>query len=86
MTSEGSILYREAALADGSGPALKKGVSVLVGQRRIVWIRPTTDEGPLPPDVRVIDAGGSTIVPGMTALWRVWRVAWLSEAAAQVLK
>src|SRR5713226_9430088 len=58
-------LYRDAALADMAGPSLRKGVSVLVTDRRIVWVRPTSDERELPPDVHVIDAGGSTIVPGM---------------------
>ncbi len=58
-------LYRDAALADGSGPSLREGVSVLVDRGRILWIRPTSDERDLPGDVHVIDAGGSTIVPGM---------------------
>src|SRR5437879_11545453 len=48
-----------------AGPSLRKGVSVLVTARRIAWVRPTSDEPPVPPDVRIIDAGGSTIVPGM---------------------
>src|SRR2546429_8252 len=59
------ILYRDAALADIAGPSLRKGVSVLVADQRITWLRPTSDEPALPPDVRIIDAGGSTIVPGM---------------------
>src|SRR6266705_5069313 len=58
-------LYRDAALADGSATALRKGVSLLVDQGRVVWIRSTSDEGELPSDVHLIDAGGSTIVPGM---------------------
>src|SRR5512137_2281211 len=58
-------LYRDAALADGSGPSLRKEVSVLVDQGRVVWIHRSSDEGKLPPDVHVIDAGGCTIVPGM---------------------
>src|SRR5438309_3583660 len=65
MTTHRPTLYRDAALADGTGPSLRKGVSVLVHDRRIVWVRPSSDERDLPPDVRVIDAGGSTIVPGM---------------------
>lgn len=40
-------------------------MSVLVDRGHVVWIRPSSDEGKLPPDVQVIDAGGSTIVPGM---------------------
>src|SRR5438445_4711588 len=48
-----------------AGPSLRKGVSVLVTDRRVAWVRPTSDEPALPPDVRIIDAGGSTIVPGM---------------------
>src|SRR5438128_10859951 len=58
-------LYRDAALADPSGPSLRKDVSLLVDAGHVVWIRSSTGEGALPPDVRVIDAGGSTIVPGM---------------------
>ena len=58
-------LYRDAALVDMAGPSLRKGVSVLVANRRITWLRPTSDEPALPPNVRIIDAGGSTIVPGM---------------------
>src|SRR3989441_2367666 len=65
MTIHRPTLYRDAALADGSGPSLQMGVSVLVAGRRIVAMRPTSDEGILPPEVHVIDAGGSTIVPGM---------------------
>jgi imidazolonepropionase-like amidohydrolase len=65
MTVPRPTLYRDAALADGSGPSLRKGVSILVSDRVVVWIRPTSDEGDLPKDVHVIDAGGSTIVPGM---------------------
>ena len=58
-------LYRDAALADGSGPSLQRGVSVLVAGRRLVAMRPTSDEGILHPETHIIDAGGSTIVPGM---------------------
>src|SRR5256886_16528356 len=58
-------LYRDAALAELMGPSLRKVVSVLVANRRITWLRPTSDELPLPPNVRITDAGGSTIVPGM---------------------
>src|SRR5207244_282458 len=65
LAADRPIVYRDAALADGAGPSLRKGVSVLVRDRRIVWIRPTSDEGTLPRDVRIIDAGGTTIVPGM---------------------
>src|SRR5256712_11879378 len=65
MTAPRPTLYRDASLADGTGPSPRKGISVLVDDRRIVWVRPTSDERDLPPDVRVIDAGGSTIVPGM---------------------
>src|SRR5467141_2645984 len=58
-------LYRDSALIGDVGPSLRKGVSVLVNDRRVVWIRPTSDEPPVPPNVRIIDAGGSTIIPGM---------------------
>ncbi len=65
MASPRPVLYRDAALADRTGPAVRTGMSVLVDQGRVAWIRPTSDEGTLPQAVHVIDAGGSTIVPGM---------------------
>jgi imidazolonepropionase-like amidohydrolase len=58
-------LYRDAALADGTGPQLRVGVSLLVVDDRIEWIRPADDEADSGPDVEVIDASGCTIVPGM---------------------
>lgn len=65
MSANRPILYRDAALADGSGPSLRTGVSVLVDAGLVAWIRPISEEGAIPGDVRVVDAGGATIVPGM---------------------
>src|SRR2546427_11445444 len=65
MISPRPTLYRDAALADPTGPSLRKEVSLLVDAGHVVRIRPSADEGDLPPDVHVIDAGGSTMVPGM---------------------
>ncbi len=61
-----AILYRRAALADGTSDRLQLDVSLLVNDRRIAWIRPADDEGPLPDGQAplVVDAHGSTIVPG----------------------
>jgi len=76
----GRILYRDAALADGRSDRLQLGMSVLVEGERIAWIRPTDGEedtgargaggsgGPGSADaasLEIVDAGGSTIVPGM---------------------
>ena len=58
-------LYREAALADGRSPTLQLGVSILVDRGLISWVRPSDSEESLPPDCEVVDAAGSTIVPGM---------------------
>lgn len=59
-------LYRDAALADGTGPQLRVGVSLLVDDDyRIEWIRPSDDEPDAGPDVDVVDASGCTVVPGM---------------------
>lgn len=65
MTSR-SILYRDGALATGRSPTLEIGVSILVRGGRIAWIRPTEDEREVvPSDTTVIDASGSTFVPGL---------------------
>jgi imidazolonepropionase-like amidohydrolase len=62
------LLYRDAAMTDARSDRLQVGMSVLVEDGRIAWIRPVDGEpdpssasGP----VRVIDASGATIVPGM---------------------
>ena len=59
------VLYRDAALADATGPDLQLGVSVLVVGDRIAWIRPSDDEPDPGLDVEVVDASGCTIVPGL---------------------
>ena len=58
-------LYRDGALADGRSDRLALGVSILVEDGRIAWIRPADDEGPVAAGAQVVDASGSTIVPGM---------------------
>jgi imidazolonepropionase-like amidohydrolase len=58
-------LYRDAALADGTGPRLRLGVSLLTDDDRIEWIRPSGDEPDPGPGVEVVDASGCTIVPGL---------------------
>ena len=60
-----SVIYRDAAMADGRSPQLRLGVSVMVTDGRIGWIRPAEDEGERPDGCAIVDAGGSTIVPGM---------------------
>jgi imidazolonepropionase-like amidohydrolase len=62
-----ATLYRDGALADGLSAELQVGISILVLDDRIAWIRPSSDEGDLAGlgDLRVIDASGSTFVPGM---------------------
>jgi imidazolonepropionase-like amidohydrolase len=61
----GSVLYSGAAMADGRSPRLRLGVSILAGDGRISWIRPTGDEGECPAGCEYVDAGGTTIVPGL---------------------
>lgn len=59
-------LFRDAALADGRSADLRVGVSVLVADGRIAWIRASdSEEDPGAGDVEVVDASGATIVPGM---------------------
>lgn len=61
------ILYRDGALADGRSDQLMVGVSILVEDRIVRWVRPSDDEGPLGPrsSLEIVDASGSTIVPGL---------------------
>lgn len=59
-------LYRGAALADARSPSLRLDVSLLVEGGRIAWIRPADAEEDLgAADIELVDASGTTIVPGM---------------------
>jgi imidazolonepropionase-like amidohydrolase len=60
-------LYRDAALTDARSDRLEIGVSVLVDEGRIRWIRPIdAEEDPgQAAELEVVDASGATIVPGM---------------------
>lgn len=62
---DGRVLYRDAALADARSDRLEVGRSILVADGRIVWIRPSDDEPDPGPATRIVDAGGTTVVPGM---------------------
>jgi imidazolonepropionase-like amidohydrolase len=65
-TTRTRTLYRDAALADGRSPKLRIGVSVLVEDGRIAWIRETGDEDEAAtPNTELVDASGATIVAGM---------------------
>ncbi len=61
------ILIRDAALAEGKNDRLQIGVSLLVENGTIAWIRPADDEGdPGQADgLEVIDGNGATVVPGL---------------------
>jgi imidazolonepropionase-like amidohydrolase len=58
-------LYRDAALADATGPQLRVGVSILVADDRIEWLGDVADEPQLGDDTHVVDASGSTVIAGM---------------------
>jgi imidazolonepropionase-like amidohydrolase len=59
------LLFRDTAVVDDATRRLRTGVSILVADDRVVAMRPTDDEGELPADVEVVDASGTTAVPGM---------------------
>jgi imidazolonepropionase-like amidohydrolase len=60
-----ATLYRDCALLDVDAGALRLGTSLLVEDGVLSRIRPTGDEGPLEHGTGVVDAGGTTAVPGM---------------------
>jgi imidazolonepropionase-like amidohydrolase len=58
-------LYRDCALVDQPAGTLLPEMSILVEDDRIRWIRPSQDEPDPGPRVEIVDAGGTTAVPGM---------------------
>ena len=61
-----ATLYRDGALADGRSAHLRLGVSLLVADGTIAWIRPSDDEGPLPHE-RATAGEGAQAGVGATA-------------------
>lgn len=58
-------IYRNAAVAHGTGPELAMDQTLVVRAQDVVWMG-HDDEAPSPDtDAREVDAGGATIVPGM---------------------
>ena len=60
-----ATVYRDGALADGRTAASRIGVSILVVDGVIDWLRPNDDEGEIPAGTDLIDASGTTFIPGM---------------------
>src|SRR3954453_16137173 len=58
-------VYRGAALADGTGPELRRDVTVLVEEDRIVWVGAADDEPDPGPGAELLDCSGTVIVPGL---------------------
>ncbi len=65
MMTPGRTLYRDGALADGRSGALEVGVSILVVDGRIAWIRPSDAEEDPGATTEIVDASGCTFVPGL---------------------
>jgi imidazolonepropionase-like amidohydrolase len=59
------IVYRNAAVAHGTGPDLVLDQTLVVRGRRVAWMGYDDEASPPGGDARVVDAGGATIVPGM---------------------
>jgi imidazolonepropionase-like amidohydrolase len=58
-------LYRDCAVVDPATGTLQPELSILVEDDRIRWIRPSQDEPDPGPTAELVDAGGTTAVPGM---------------------
>ncbi|MDQ3431696.1 MAG: hypothetical protein M3467_05660, partial [Actinomycetota bacterium] len=60
-----ATLYRDCAVVDDATRSLRGGMSILVEGGRVRWMRPVDGEEDPGPDAEVVDAGGTTAVPGM---------------------
>src|SRR6266536_1503704 len=58
-------LYRGCALVDQDAGVLLPEMSILAEDHRIRWIRPSADEPEPGSGTDIVDAGGTTAVPGM---------------------
>jgi imidazolonepropionase-like amidohydrolase len=58
-------VYRHAAVADATGPELVLDQTIVVVDDRIAWMGHDDESPEQPAGARVVDAGGTTVVPGM---------------------
>lgn len=58
------MIYRHAALADGTGPDLLLDQTLVISDHRLVWLGHDDDFDSRDHSATVIDAGGATAVPG----------------------
>ena len=63
----GSILIENCDVIDGMGNPPQRAMDVLVGDRRIAWVRPTGADlnGAVPADATRIDGAGKSVMPGL---------------------
>jgi len=60
-----TVLFRDGRLIDGLGAEARTGVDVIVQGDRIAAVEATDPARPVRTDVRVIDAAGATLLPGL---------------------
>jgi imidazolonepropionase-like amidohydrolase len=60
-----AVLLRETAIVDHERRSLTPATSILLEGGRVTRIRPTGDEGALPADTEIVDASGTTALPGL---------------------
>ncbi len=57
-----TLVIRNARIFDGRNATLREGADIIIGGNKILAITTATQ---LPPDVRVIDAAGRVVIPGL---------------------
>jgi imidazolonepropionase-like amidohydrolase len=59
------VLFRNASVFDDGARTFRAGLDVLCRDGRIERIAPAGSAGDVPPDTRVVDAGGAFLIPGL---------------------
>ena len=61
----GTTVIKNGQLVDGTGRPAVPNAAVIITDGIISYAGPAADAPPAPPDARIIDAGGGTIMPGL---------------------
>ena len=61
----GTTVIKNGQLVDGTGRSAIPNAAVVIADGIISYAGPAADAPPAPPDSRIIDAAGGTIMPGL---------------------
>jgi hypothetical protein len=62
------LVLEHVTLIDGTGSAPQPDMRIVIAGRKIIAVQPANPSSPLPPDAKVLDLTGKTVIPGIVGM------------------